>query len=258
MYCTQCGRPITGSFCSNCGAANTPTSTVTTAVAPAPPVPMAAGARVVQKTDDMAILSLILGILSMVMFSIFTGIPAVILGHRSRGRIRRSMGALTGDGIALAGLIMGYLSFLAIPFILIIAAIAIPNLLRARIAANEASAVASVRTITVAQVSYATDHEQEGFTCSLSDLGSAGLLDSALASGTKHGYRYELVACDGTPVRHYTILAMPTTPGTTGQRTFCSDESAVIKSMATNATGNCMDVGEPVREGIQKPTGTEF
>ena len=89
----------------------------------------------------------------MVMFSIFAGIPAVILGHKSRGRIKRSMGALTGDGIALAGLIMGYLSFLAIPFILIIAAIAIPNLLRARIAANEASAIGSVKTITVAQVS---------------------------------------------------------------------------------------------------------
>ena len=159
MYCTQCGHPITGSFCSNCGAANTPSSTTTT-MAPAPPVPMATGAQVVQKTDDMAIVSLILGILSMVMFSIFAGIPAVILGHKSRGRIKRSMGALTGDGIA-AGLIMGYLSFLVIPFILIIAAIAIPNLLRARIAANEASAIGSVRTITVAQVSYATNHQKK-------------------------------------------------------------------------------------------------
>jgi competence protein ComGC len=219
---------------------------------------MAMGAQVVQKTDDMAIVSLILGVLSMVMFSIFAGIPAVILGHKSRGRIKRSMGALTGDGVALAGLIMGYLSFLAIPFILIIAAIAIPNLLRAKIAANEASAVASVRTITVAQVSYAATHQEEGFTCSLVDLGNAGLLDSTLASGTKAGYRYELVACDGTPVQHYTILAMPMAPGTHGQRTFCSDESAVIKSMARDATGNCMDVGEPVRGGIRNRTGTDF
>jgi competence protein ComGC len=214
---------------------------------------MAAGAQIVQKTDDMAIVSLILGILSMVAFSIFAGIPAVILGHKSRGRIKRSMGALTGDGVALAGLIMGYLSFLAIPFVLIIAAIAIPNLLRARIAANEASAVGSVRTINTAEVSYATNHEQEGFTCSLADLGGAGLLDATLASGTKSGYRYELVACDGTPVQHYTILAIPMTPGTSGQRTFCSDESAVIKSMANDATGNCMDVGEPLRS-----TGRSF
>ena len=257
MYCTQCGHPITGSFCSNCGAANTPLST-TAVMAPAPPVPMAMGAQVVQKTDDMAIVSLILGILSMLMFSIFAGIPAVILGHKSRGRIKRSMGALTGDGIALAGLIMGYLSFLAIPFVLIIAAIAIPNLLRARIAANEASAIGSVRTINVAQVSYATNHQEEGFSCSLADLGNAGLLDSTLASGTKSGYRYELVACDGTPVQHYTILATPLAPGTHGQRTFCSDESAVIKSMARDATGNCMDVGEPVRGGIRNRTGTEF
>ena len=139
---------------------------------------MAMGAQVVQKTDDMAIVSLILGILSMLMFSIFAGIPAVILGHKSRGRIKRSMGALTGDGIALAGLIMGYLSFLAIPFVLIIAAIAIPNLLRARIAANEASAIGSVRTINVAQVSYATNHQEEGFTllsCGPGERWSLGL-----------------------------------------------------------------------------------
>jgi type IV pilus assembly protein PilA len=245
MYCTQCGHPITGSFCSNCGAANTPSSAVTTAVAPIPSATASATAPIVQKTDDMAIVSLILGILSMVAFSIFAGIPAVILGHKSRGRIRRSMGTLTGDGVALAGLIMGYLSFLAIPFILIIAAIAIPNLLRARIAANEAAAVGSISTINMAEVSYATDHQQEGFTCSLGDLKSAGV-DSMLASGMKSGYRYELVACDGTPVQHYTILAMPITPGNSGRKTFCSDESGVVKSMATDATGNCMDVGEPL------------
>ena len=52
-----------------------------------------------------------------------------------------------GDGMAIAGLVLGYIGFAAIPFILIIAAIAIPNLLRARMAANEASAVGSLRTI---------------------------------------------------------------------------------------------------------------
>ena len=59
-----------------------------------------------------------------------------------------------GDGMAIAGLVLGYIGFAAIPFILIIAAIAIPNLLRARMAANEASAVGSLRTINVAALSY--------------------------------------------------------------------------------------------------------
>ncbi|HLH10199.1 MAG TPA: DUF4190 domain-containing protein [Terriglobales bacterium] len=234
MYCTQCGQPVTGSFCSNCGAATVPATTVATAPA-APP-----------KTDDLAIASLVLGILSMIMFSIFAGIPAVICGHKSRGRIRRSMGALTGDGMALAGLVMGYLSFLVIPFILVIAAIAIPNLLRARIAANEAAALGSIRTINTAEAAYASQHQDAGFTCSLNDLQAAGLLDEMLSGGAKSGYRFELAACDGTPVRHYTIIATPLQLNSTGIRAFCFDETDLIKSMSNDSNGNCMDVGTPV------------
>ena len=77
--------------------------------------------------------------------SFIAGIPAIILGHISLSRIKKSMGRLKGEGMALTGLILGYIS---LPFILIIAAIAIPNLLRAKISANEAAAASTVAPLT--------------------------------------------------------------------------------------------------------------
>src|SRR5689334_24782152 len=105
-----------------------------------------------QKTDGGAIASLILGIASIVLcLNIFTGIPAIITGHISYSKIKKSMGCLKGEGMALTGLILGYVS---LPLVLIFAAILIPNLLRAKIAANESAAVSTVRTLTISQVSY--------------------------------------------------------------------------------------------------------
>ena len=94
-------------------------------------------------TDGKATASLVCGILSILCFSILTGIPAIILGHISRGNIQRSGGRLQGGGMALAGLILGYAS-LAVSA-LVITAIMIPNLLRARISANESAAMSTVR-----------------------------------------------------------------------------------------------------------------
>lgn len=62
------------------------------------------------KTSRMAVTSLVLGIFSLLCLSILAGIPAVILGHKSRGQIRNSAGALQGSGLAMGGLITGYLS----------------------------------------------------------------------------------------------------------------------------------------------------
>src|SRR5215467_1849495 len=83
------------------------------------------------QTDGKATASLILGILSILCLGLLTGLPAIILGHISRGNIEQSRGRLTGAGMALAGLILGYVSIVST--ILIIAAIAIPNLMQAKI-----------------------------------------------------------------------------------------------------------------------------
>ena len=120
-------------------------------------------------TDGKATASLVLGILSILCFGILAGIPAIILGHISRGNIRRSMGRLSGGGMALAGLIMGYVSIFIT--LLIVPAIVLPNLLRSRISANESAAMSSLRTINISQVTYSTQYPDKGYAPNLATLG---------------------------------------------------------------------------------------
>jgi prepilin-type N-terminal cleavage/methylation domain-containing protein len=119
---------------------------------------------------------------------------------------------------------------IVVAIILIIAAIAIPNLLRARIAANEASAVASLRTLNTAQISYLSTYPTVGFATSLGALGGtscappgtvgACIIDTQLASGTKSGYSFTLSGTSGTPNSSYQIRADPQSPNQTGVRYF--------------------------------------
>ena len=193
------------------------------------------------QTSGKAIASLICGLVMIFPFFIL----AVIFGHLALSDIRRSAGRLKGHGMAIAGLVLGYS---AIPLVLIFAAIAIPNLLRARIFANEASAVGNVRNIVSAEISYQTAHPQAGFTCNLSDL--SGLPDSDLVSGQKHGYVFALQNCtaekEGGPASHFHITASPVTYNTTGVRAFCADESEVTRSDNTGSAQGCLEQGSPL------------
>ena len=139
---------------------------------------------------------------------------------------------------------------IVVAIILIIAAIAIPNLLRARIAANEASAVASIRTINTAEVTYLTAYPTTGYAITLAALGptSAGvcaapsstkacLLDFTLASASttalaKSGYYFGVANSDvaTTPVSGYTVGAAPSAYNSTGVRLFCSIEDGVVRA----------------------------
>src|SRR5258707_14707415 len=96
--------------------------------------------------------------------------PVINLGYISKSNIPWWMGRLRGGGMATAGLIMGYISAAAIT-ILIIAAIAIPNLLRSRIVANEAAAASTVRTLNTVQMSYSVSYPAAGYAKSLVVLG---------------------------------------------------------------------------------------
>lgn len=124
---------------------------------------------------------------------------------------------------------------IVVAIILIIAAIAIPNLTRSRVSANEASAVASLHAIGTAQTSYSTTYPQVGYADKLSQLGpspdgkptvtAANLIPGDLAAtNTKSGYTFAITGGGVT----YTIIATPQVPGKTGIRSFCSNESAVI------------------------------
>jgi type II secretory pathway pseudopilin PulG len=174
-------------------------------------------------------------------------VVAIILGHLSLSEIKKSAGRLTGEGLATAGLILGYIGVAAIPIILTLAAIAIPNLLRARMAANESSAVAAVRTINTAQMAYSESHPEAGYACSLSALSEAQMIDSVLASGQKNGYGFEIKECEaetqGGPNKKYQVVAYPITANQTGDRAFCSDESAVIKQHSGGSGRNCLENG---------------
>ena len=137
---------------------------------------------------------------------------------------------------------------IVVAIILIIAAIAIPNLLRARIAANESSAVASLRTLNTAEISYNSSYPTVGFAATLAALSGSGtncappssttacLIDTTLASGTKSGYTFQLAGSGTNPVGSYSANANPVTANQTGVRFFCSVADAVIRVGASNAT----------------------
>ncbi|MGH9530458.1 MAG: DUF4190 domain-containing protein, partial [Terriglobales bacterium] len=120
MLCNQCAQPLAENtqFCPRCGAATAAHGSVAEATATGSPT------FVAPETSGLAIGSLIAGI-----FSLFfpAAIAAIVMGHIARSNIRKSAGRLAGSGVALAGLILGYLGIAFIPVILIIAAIAIPN-----------------------------------------------------------------------------------------------------------------------------------
>lgn len=143
---------------------------------------------------------------------------------------------------------------IVIAIILIIAAIAIPNLNRSRMLANEAAAMGALRTLYTAATTYSATYGN-GFPPSLAALGpppgggaasscdNANLIDSALASGRKSGYIFTYQGTNPLPAaapncsqpgfNAFTINADPITRGTTGQRSFFMDTSGTIRFNTT-------------------------
>jgi type IV pilus assembly protein PilA len=147
---------------------------------------------------------------------------------------------------------------IVVAIILIIAAIAIPNLLRARIAANEASAVSSLRTINTSEVTYSTTYPTIGYAKDLATLGgvdaictggpastNACMLDFNLASAKatpKSGYFLDAANdASGPPALGYTAGAAPQNWNQTGVRDFCSVQDAVLR-FKQGATGDKPEV----------------
>jgi prepilin-type N-terminal cleavage/methylation domain-containing protein len=128
-----------------------------------------------------------------------------------------------------------------VAIILIIAAIAIPNLLRARISANDAAAASTIRILNNSQATYLIQYGSIGYASTLARLGpgnpcspaGACLLDQVLgcagASCSKSGYQYFLTVAPAVPVTSYTITATPIAWATTGQRNLCSVEDGIIR-----------------------------
>ncbi len=142
------------------------------------------------------------------------------------------------DGFSLIELLI------VVAIILIIAAIAIPNLLRSKEAANEASAVGSLRTLNTASITYSVTYG--GYPASLTKMApaatatstSADLIDSVLASGTKSGYSFAWssgTTDSNNNYLNYSIKAQPISPGVSGQRYFYTDQTGVIRASTGGA-----------------------
>ena len=145
---------------------------------------------------------------------------------------------------------------IVVAIILIIAAIAIPNLLRSRIAANQASAVGSCRTLNTAEITYSSTYNS-GFSLSMAYLAppataganptstAAGLIDSVLALGAKSGYSftYSPGPSDSTSrINTYSINASPIT-SSTGTNFYYTDQSGVIRQ---NSTAAALSTDSPI------------
>lgn len=259
MFCRNCGmaNPDSRQFCSKCGKPLPSSAAARTTPVPLPvpgnssetPPPFTGSSP----TSGKAIASLVCGIF---LFFLPASIAAIILGHISLSEIRNSAGRIGGKGLAVTGLVLGYLGLLIIP-VIIVAAIAIPNLLHARVAANEASAVAALRSVNTAAITYAARFEN-GFPSRLQVLGDgtagestcnhAVMLDPSLTSGRKFGYRFTYTplfpdgatapvispkaaaqGCTSGGASGYTVTADPVQRGTTGQRSFFTDQTGVVR-----------------------------
>lgn len=157
-----------------------------------------------------------------------------------------------GEGFSLIELMI------VVAIILIILAIAIPGLLRSRIAANQALTIESLRVLGTSEVTYAALYGS-GYSASLAALGpppsgsvpsasAAGLIDQLLTSGYKSGYQFSYTPapldftgrCNG-----YTILASPKEAGVTGVNFYYEDQSHIIRM---NATAQAGSTDSPVAE----------
>ncbi len=144
----------------------------------------------------------------------------------------------------------------------IIAAIAIPNLLASRRAANESSAIASLRTVTGAQATYQTS-VGAGKYGSAADLAATGLVDKTLdATATPNGksgylFTFATTAPSGTQPAVYDISAKPVQFGAgvsgTGSRNFYTNESGVIYSNTTSGTAPA--AGGPTNRAVASSSG---
>lgn len=134
--------------------------------------------------------------------------------------------------------------------ILVITAISLPHFNRARMMANEASAVASIRAVQDAEAMYSSTYPQVGFAGRLSDLGNRGtdckspsktnaclIMDDLLVSGLKSGYTFDLVGDGNIPDHSYTLTATPISADATGRCAFVGDQTGQIQTLTSTNHG---------------------
>jgi type IV pilus assembly protein PilA len=177
----------------------------------------------------VAIASLVVGIVSFLTLTLFglAAITGIILGLVALSRANGNPLRYGGKGLAIAGLVLSISSFVIVVPIGIIAAIAVPNLLAARRAANEGSSITSLRQISAAEAAYYDVHQRFG---TLEQLAAEQLVNPSLASG-RNGYKFrvEVLARDRSDEPGFEAVAVPISYPDTGRRSFYIDETGIMR-----------------------------
>jgi type IV pilus assembly protein PilA len=173
-----------------------------------------------KKRKGLAVASLVLGILSLPTLGLLLvgAVTSFIMGLVALIRANRRPEVYGGRGLAIGGIVTSLLSIPLATFIAIVAAIAIPNLLASRRAANEASAIRSVRELLVAEEQYSSS-AGEGEYATWEQLLSQRLIEGELRTGAKHGYEFQLTATAEGCV----VSAVPKNYGSSGLRSFYAE-----------------------------------
>lgn len=166
---------------------------------PARPAAGMVGSAPTRTSSGAAVASLILGILSLSFLPVLASIPGIICGHIARGNIRQSNGALTGEGMATAGLVMSYLGgafwLVMMLFVLpLLAGIALPVFSEVKLRGEETKSLSNAKQIGTACLLYAMDNK-EAFPQKLDELVPEYLPDrtlftSTLSPGEPMAYEY--------------------------------------------------------------------
>lgn len=275
VTCSQCGFVsfATSEVCKQCGNAlpaahpGAPFAPAQAAAFPYPQAGFAGG-----QSKGMAALALVCGLagLPALIFVVSVGVMlggswlactlvglaafgvasllALVLGIAATVRANRRPSEFGGKGLAVAGIVLGALSLVSVVPVGVIGAIAVPNLLAARRAANEGAAVGSLRRIVEAQAAYQESVGEGGFG-TLEDLRVANLIDAQLARGVKNGYRFEIEVGEDS----FGVTASPLEYPNSGTRSFYTSEIGVIR--AADKRGLPADVDDPALADSSAPHG---
>lgn len=179
----------------------------------------------------LAIAALVLGIIGFFTVGLIGvgAIAGIVLACVAMSKIKREPWQYGGRGMAIAALVLNIVSLVSFVPIGIIAAVAIPNLLASRRAANEGSAMSSLRTLASAEMAYQAT-TGAGKYGTLSELAAVNLIDSKLATGTKNGYNFKVELTTNEDYPGFEVVGVPMTYGNTGIRSFYIDETGVIRA----------------------------
>ena len=253
VKCSECGFVgwADSEACKRCGVARTP-ETIDRSYQP--PRARSVNYNTVDRQSlpgevkkGLAIASLVLGIVNMFTLGLLgLGIiVGVIISIMALTRIRKQPALYGGREFAIAGLVTNLVSILAVVPLALVAAIAIPNVMAARRAANEGSAINALVKIHVAETGYRGRHGSFG---TLEELAREGLIAPEIALGQRTGYRFkvETSEADTEHAADFAAVGVPTEYPTSGRRSFFIDNSGVIRAADTHgAEATKMDAPLP-------------